>query len=475
MANGNVFSKVKILEGDLQLPGLGLSAQDQARVQAEVDIILHCAASIELDAPIQKTLRNNYIGTKQLMEVAASMPNLCSFVHVSTYCVNNNRPHNSTVQEAIYPLVLSLDGGITEVQHSEFVQGLMAMSADEAAAKAAQVMRINNNFGSTYAFGKHLTEQLVADTCIRPGLHKAIVRPALIAGLAGDPYPGYISSFAGPGGYTMVNPPPVRLPFSKYVKVTREHRADEARVTRGHRVAALKLKLLAAGMTLAGKGKLVPKLKAGLTAHCVANSLPYAASMVCCTENVRALKAMLSPAESHAWPILWHPAATGIAWEDYLSTFFAGVRQLLFRMTNPDDIARMKHPSRFVLYKAAKTEDLMAALMAAPVIKDHQSAASADCKGQQSDEQQQTNVGSRSSGSLADMELYGQASPSSSCADCCIRVASFDEGLEVAAVAADCASHKLNTVNVNDITEVLLAAAGIGQLPTQAPARVCCQ
>lgn len=78
-----------------------------------------------------------------------------------------------------------------QVQHSEFVQGLMAMPAEEAAAKAAEVMRMNSNFGSTYAFGKHLTEQLVADTCIRPGLHKAIVRPALIAGLAGDPYQGW--------------------------------------------------------------------------------------------------------------------------------------------------------------------------------------------------------------------------------------------------------------------------------------------
>lgn len=53
----NAFEKVQAVEGDLTLPGLGLSAVNAERVRREVNIIIHCAADIELDAPVHKTLK----------------------------------------------------------------------------------------------------------------------------------------------------------------------------------------------------------------------------------------------------------------------------------------------------------------------------------------------------------------------------------------------------------------------------------
>jgi hypothetical protein len=35
------------------------------------------------------------------------------------------------------------------------------------------------------------------------GVSKVIVRPSLISGLAGDPYPGFINNFAGSPGFMM--------------------------------------------------------------------------------------------------------------------------------------------------------------------------------------------------------------------------------------------------------------------------------
>lgn len=52
-----MFTRVHAVNGDLALPGMGLSADDAAAVQQEVTAIIHCAALIELDAPIQKTLQ----------------------------------------------------------------------------------------------------------------------------------------------------------------------------------------------------------------------------------------------------------------------------------------------------------------------------------------------------------------------------------------------------------------------------------
>ncbi|WIA32702.1 hypothetical protein OEZ86_005888 [Tetradesmus obliquus] len=100
------------------------------------------------------------------------------------------------------PLSLSLDGGATKVGHADFVSALMAMTPGEANVLAGMVMQANS-FGSSYAFGKSLTEQMVADTPLKQGAFKAIVRPALISNLAGSPYPGYLQGYAGPGGYIM--------------------------------------------------------------------------------------------------------------------------------------------------------------------------------------------------------------------------------------------------------------------------------
>jgi hypothetical protein len=52
------------------------------------------------------------------------------------------------------------------------------------------------DFPNTYTMGKHFTEQLVADFH-RQSLPVAIVRPTLVCGLAGAPYPGFCGNLAG--------------------------------------------------------------------------------------------------------------------------------------------------------------------------------------------------------------------------------------------------------------------------------------
>uniref|UniRef100_A0A383WIR0 Fatty acyl-CoA reductase n=1 Tax=Tetradesmus obliquus TaxID=3088 RepID=A0A383WIR0_TETOB len=127
---------------------------------------------------------------------------LCfALLHI-TYYVANHLPRNSLVSEQLHPLSLSLDGGATKVGHADFVSALMAMTPGEANVLAGMVMQANS-FGSSYAFGKSLTELMVADTPRKQGAFKAIVRPALISNLAGSPYPGYLQGYAGPGGYIM--------------------------------------------------------------------------------------------------------------------------------------------------------------------------------------------------------------------------------------------------------------------------------
>lgn len=56
------------------------------------------------------TCRANYCGTKRLIELAQDMPQLRSFVFVSTFYVNNFKPYNSAVKEQVHELTLQLTG-----------------------------------------------------------------------------------------------------------------------------------------------------------------------------------------------------------------------------------------------------------------------------------------------------------------------------------------------------------------------------
>eukprot|EP00879_Flechtneria_rotunda_P002618 GHRR01002820.1.p1 GENE.GHRR01002820.1~~GHRR01002820.1.p1 ORF type:complete len:370 (+),score=99.23 GHRR01002820.1:161-1270(+) len=199
----NVFNRIQVVEGDLALPQLGLSGADAQKLKNEVEIVIHCAANLELDIEIQKTLQINYCGTKQLMLLAQDMLQLHAFMFTSTYYVNHFLSRNKPVAEVVHDLPLRLPGDSRTLTHSQLVEALLAMPPSEANVQAMELMA-NLNFTSTYAFGKHLTEQLLNDpSSLQQGVSKVIIRPSLIAGLQGDPYPGYIVGLAGAAGFPM--------------------------------------------------------------------------------------------------------------------------------------------------------------------------------------------------------------------------------------------------------------------------------
>lgn len=55
--NHGTISKVQAVEGDIQLPGLGLSQAMRSRLARSVDYIIHCAADIRLEPTIHETLQ----------------------------------------------------------------------------------------------------------------------------------------------------------------------------------------------------------------------------------------------------------------------------------------------------------------------------------------------------------------------------------------------------------------------------------
>ncbi|GBF91009.1 hypothetical protein Rsub_03864 [Raphidocelis subcapitata] len=180
-------ARVTAVAGDILEPGLGLSAEDEATLVANVDTVIHSAADIRLDAPIQTTLKANYSGSRAVVALAARMKRLRSVVYLATCYVNINKPPGFEVEERLYSL--QLDGS----------EELMALPSEEATALAAKYIDLWG-FKNTYAMGKHLAEKAVVRLAGELLLPLAIVRPSLVSAVAAEPFVGYAGNYAGPVG-----------------------------------------------------------------------------------------------------------------------------------------------------------------------------------------------------------------------------------------------------------------------------------
>jgi len=84
-------ARVRSVRGDLLQQGLGLSARDRAALVGSVDRIIHCAASISFELPLEEARQINVGGVANMIELAreiAAAGALRRLVHVSTAYVS---------------------------------------------------------------------------------------------------------------------------------------------------------------------------------------------------------------------------------------------------------------------------------------------------------------------------------------------------------------------------------------------------
>jgi thioester reductase-like protein len=131
--------RVRAVAGDLTAPGLGMSAEDRARVAEECGTVLHCAASISFDLPLDEARQINVEGTREVIALAREVRELERFLHVSTAFVSGEHP--GTFRER------------------QLVAG--------------------QTFRNTYEQTKNESEQLIAEAS---DLSPAVVRPSIVMG-----------------------------------------------------------------------------------------------------------------------------------------------------------------------------------------------------------------------------------------------------------------------------------------------------
>lgn len=91
-AHPELGGRIRLVEGDVTRPGLGLDAADRAALQADLDEVYHLAAVYDLAVPREPALAVNLEGTRNVLDLAAGCPNLGRFNYVSTCYVSGRHP-----------------------------------------------------------------------------------------------------------------------------------------------------------------------------------------------------------------------------------------------------------------------------------------------------------------------------------------------------------------------------------------------
>lgn len=88
---GRDSAEFKFVEGDISVPRLALSAEDLDLVQQQTTRVFHLAAVYDLAVPEELAMRVNAGGTRNVVGLARTLPNLQQFHHVSTCYVAGKR------------------------------------------------------------------------------------------------------------------------------------------------------------------------------------------------------------------------------------------------------------------------------------------------------------------------------------------------------------------------------------------------
>jgi phosphoserine phosphatase/nucleoside-diphosphate-sugar epimerase len=221
--------RIITIAGDVGIDGLGLSEADRA-VLASCDIVIHSAAAVSFDSPLDAAVEINLLGPTRIATLLNELGVTPHLVAVSTCYVAGNRRGTAPeelVSAGPFDLGLSWPGEVAAARRlrgdneaasrqpdklEEFRAAarteLGAAGAPALAAKTEQLRErwvrdrlteagraraASVGWPDAYAFTKALGEQALTDS--KGAVPVSIVRPSIIESALAEPRPGWIRGF----------------------------------------------------------------------------------------------------------------------------------------------------------------------------------------------------------------------------------------------------------------------------------------
>ncbi|XP_022208133.1 fatty acyl-CoA reductase wat-like [Drosophila obscura] len=177
------MQRVAPIRADCLEPDLGMSDTDRRLLAAEVQIVIHGAATVRFNEQLHVALAINTRATRLMVQLAKQMVKLEAYVHVSTAysnCVVEK------IEEKFYPEHLSCS--------ADKVLKLSEMLDIEMIDNMAPALM--GRYPNTYTYTKALAEQVIQREA--GDLPIAIFRPGVIIASYKEPMPGWIDNLYGP-------------------------------------------------------------------------------------------------------------------------------------------------------------------------------------------------------------------------------------------------------------------------------------
>ncbi|MCB1002067.1 MAG: HAD-IB family phosphatase [Acidimicrobiales bacterium] len=224
-----VARRVRAIGGDVSSDGLGLNDADRA-LFADVDIVIHSAAAVAFDSPLDSAVEINLMGPVRIAQTLNDLGITPHLVAVSTCYVAGNRRGSAPeelVSEGPFDLGLNwrkevaaarrlrsdLEAASRDPEHLRSLRKdahteLGAAGAPALAAKTEQLRErwvsdqlveagraraASVGWPDAYAYTKALGEQALTET--KGPVPVSIVRPSIIESALAEPFPGWIRGF----------------------------------------------------------------------------------------------------------------------------------------------------------------------------------------------------------------------------------------------------------------------------------------
>jgi alcohol-forming fatty acyl-CoA reductase len=224
-----VDRRVTVIAGDVSSDGLGLD-DDGRRVLASCDVVIHSAATVSFDAPLDGAVEVNLMGPTRIAEVLHQLGTTPHLIAVSTcYVAGNRRGHAPEALLTDSPFHIDVDwraevraarrtrGDIdadsrtvarlaefrARARHELGAAGTPLLAAkteqlrlrwvNDQLAEAGRARAASLGWPDAYAYTKSLGERALCET--RGDVPVTIVRPSIIESAVAEPRPGWIRGF----------------------------------------------------------------------------------------------------------------------------------------------------------------------------------------------------------------------------------------------------------------------------------------
>lgn len=163
------------ISGELSLKNCDFSDEDYSFLNENITHIIHCAASVDFNLPIEEASKANIDSALNVLEFAKNCKNLKKMVAVSTAYVTPHR--NGKIPEELYQLPFDAEKVYEDIKLGIASENLLMQQTGHP---------------NTYTLTKCISEHILFNR--KENVPLCIVRPSIVSATVENPYPGWIDS-----------------------------------------------------------------------------------------------------------------------------------------------------------------------------------------------------------------------------------------------------------------------------------------